>query len=72
MYANKDTVTNAFIHIIGPTRNILLGAGLSYAIQNKAYLEIPILFIVPSVYAGYQMYNNKDKIAKWIRENTIS
>ena len=53
---------------MGSTRNILLGGGLAYAVQQEKYYHIPIVFLVPSVYAGYQAFNNKDTIAAWVRE----
>ena len=56
-------VTN---YMFGTTRNILLGVGLAYAIQNKSYLHIPIIIIMPSVYAGYHIYENKNDIKDWI------
>ena len=52
--------------MFGTTRNILLGVGLAYAIQNKSYLHIPIIIIMPSVYAGYHIYENKNDIKDWI------
>ena len=55
-------------YVFGSTRNLLLGAGLSYSIQNEKYLHIPIIFFFPSTYAGYQMFENKNKIAKWIKD----
>ena len=54
--------------LLGSTRNILLGGGLAYAVQEKKYYHIPIVFLVPSVYAGYQAFNNKDTITAWVRE----
>lgn len=56
-------VTN---YMFGTTRNILLGTSLAYAIQNKYYLHIPIIIIMPSVYAGYHIYENKNDIKDWI------
>jgi hypothetical protein len=53
---------------MGSTRNILLGGGLAYSIQQKKYHHIPIIFFVPSIYAGYQVFSNRDPIAAWVRE----
>jgi hypothetical protein len=55
--------------IISTPRNFLLGVGLSYSIQNELYTHIPFIIITPSIYAGYQTYDNKDNIIKWIIEN---
>ena len=64
-------VTNTIIThcVVGTTRNILLGAGLCFAIQNEYYLHIPIILLTPSVYAGYHLYKNKERVTKWINEN---
>jgi hypothetical protein len=43
----------------GSLRNVLLGAGIAYAIEKEQYTHIPIVFVFPSVYAGYQLYKNK-------------
>ena len=56
--------------IFGATRNILLGAGLAYSIEQENYHHIPVIFFVPSVYAGYQAFRNRDPIAAWIRDKT--
>lgn len=62
---NHKIITN---YVFSTTRNVLLGAGLSYSIQNEKYKHIPIIFFFPSIYAGYHMYENKNKIAKWIKD----
>jgi len=54
-------------YIFGPTRNILLGAGLCYAVEKKEYIHIPIIIIFPSIYIGYNLYDNKEKVIRWAR-----
>jgi hypothetical protein len=49
-------------YMVGSTRNILLGLGLGYALEHKAYSHVPLIFIFPSIYAGYQTYVNRDAI----------
>jgi hypothetical protein len=51
-------------------RNVLLGGGLAYAVQTGNYHHIPVVFFVPSVYAGYQSFSNRDAVAGWIREKS--
>jgi hypothetical protein len=59
-----------FINITnGVSRNILLGAGLSYAIKKKLFFHIPLVILFPSVYAGYNTYDNKDEIIKSLRDS---
>ena len=55
---------------IGFMRNVLLGGGLAYAVQTGNYHHIPVVFFVPSVYAGYQAFSNRDAVAGWIREKS--
>lgn len=58
-------------YVVGSTRNILLGSGLAYAMQNEFYLHVPVIVIFPSIYAGYQMYSNKENIISWINKQMI-
>jgi hypothetical protein len=60
-----------YLFALGPLRNILMGGGLAYSIQQKTYDHIPLIVIFPSVYAGYQAFANKDNIVEWIREKTV-
>ena len=62
--------THYFVY--GTVRNILAGAGLCYAVENKRYLEIPFTIFFPSVYAGYHVYKNKETVVGWIREVSLS
>ena len=55
-------------YIYGTTRNILAGGGLCYAIQNEKYLETPLPILFPSIYAGYHLFKNKEKILRWIND----
>jgi hypothetical protein len=65
---STKVVTN---YVFGTTRNVLLGGGLAYAMQNEFYLHIPVIVIFPSIYTGYQMYSNKDNIISWINKQMI-
>ena len=49
-------------------RSFLLGAGFAYAISEDKYHHLPVTFLIPSVYAGYQTYKNRDVIATFVRE----
>lgn len=60
-------VTNNNHYIFGTTRNILLGAGLCFAIENKKYWEVPVAFIFPSIYVGYQSFKNRDNIISYVK-----
>ncbi len=55
-------------YIFGTTRNILLGAGLSFAVQKENYIHIPLIFLTPSIYAGYHLYENKGEVIKLIKD----
>ena len=54
-------------HHLGSIRNVLLGAGLCYAVKNERYTHLPVIFLVPSIYAGYNLYDNKDEVVKWLK-----
>jgi hypothetical protein len=53
-------------------RNLLLGGGLCYAVENKRYIEIPVTFLVPSIYAGYHLFKNKGHVATWLKTSVGS
>ena len=59
------TVTQ--IQHFGALRNVLLGAGLAYAIGEGKYHHTPIAFVFPSIYVGYQSYKNREAITGFIR-----
>jgi hypothetical protein len=66
------TIQNIIKHqhlIYGSMRNLLLGGGLCYAVENKRYIEIPITFLVPSIYAGYHLFKNKEHVAAWLKSS---
>jgi hypothetical protein len=65
------SAAHTYHFIAGSTRNILMGCGLAYSIQQEKYHHIPLIVIFPSVYAGYHAFNQRDHIASWIREKTI-
>ncbi len=54
--------------MLGPTRNLLLGAGLCYAVKKEQYFHVPVIIIFPSIYAGYHLYENKELVVRWIKE----
>jgi hypothetical protein len=54
-------------YVSGTPRNMLLGAGLYYAVEHEKYEHIPIVVICPSVYAGYHLYKHRDDAAEWLR-----
>jgi hypothetical protein len=50
-----------------PLKNIILGAGLAYALSERKYIHLPAVFVCPSIYAGYQCYTNRDTIMKCLQ-----
>jgi hypothetical protein len=52
--------------VFGTTRNVLLGLSLGYAVENEKYYHIPIIFFVPSIYTGYQIFKKKQEIIRYI------
>ena len=55
---------------IGVVRNVLLGASLCYAIEKENYWHLPVVFVFPSIYSGYQIFQNRDAIVKWAQSKT--
>lgn len=52
-----------------PFRNMILGAGLGYAVQQESYyMHVPLVVLFPSVYAGYHTFNNRYAIGDCIRK----
>lgn len=72
---NSETVTklvtNNNHYIFSTTRNILLGAGLCFAIENKNYWEVPVAIIFPSIYVGYQSFKNRDNIISYVKNYNL-
>ena len=52
---------------LGSIRNVFLGASLCYAVQNEKYTHLPIIFLVPSIYAGYNLFENKEDVIKFLK-----
>ena len=61
-----ESLKHSTLHVTGTIRNVLLGAGLNYSIERKEYLHIPLILIFPSIYAGYELHRNKEKVVDWI------
>ena len=46
---------------------LLMGAGVAYAREeNTLDKHFPLIVLMPSAYAGYQTYNNRNKIGDWL------
>jgi len=61
-----EPVKQSITYLVGTPRNILLGVGLSYAVEREEYSHIPLILIFPSIYAGYHAHRNKDALMDWI------
>lgn len=61
----NNAIVNHYIY--GTTRNVLLGAGLSYAWSKKNYIHIPLIFLAPSIYAGYHLYENRGLVRDFLK-----
>lgn len=59
----------AFTHTIKHftwVRNVMMGAGMAYAIEKEKFWHLPFVFLIPSPYAGYQAYKNRSSIKEYI------
>ena len=61
-----EPIKHSITYMVGTSRNILLGSGLSYAVEREEYSHIPLILIFPSIYAGYHAHRNKDTLMDWI------
>lgn len=50
----------------GPVRNVLMGAGIAYAIEKEKLWQLPIAVVVPSIYAGYHAYKQKSAVLDFV------
>lgn len=55
--------------VISNFSNMLMGAGLCYAIENQKYSDIPIILLFPSIFTGYNIYKNRIEIYREIQRH---
>ena len=48
-------------------RSVLMGAGIAYAIEKEKLWQLPIVAVVPSVYAGYQGFKNRADVLGFLK-----
>ncbi len=56
------------IRITNYMTNLFRGIGIAYCIEKEKYMHLPITWMFPSIYLGYQIFTNKDYIKKFIKE----
>ena len=63
----KAAAENIRINLVSkyPASGLVGGAGLFYALDNSKYHHLPLVFICPNAYAGYQILKNKDYIKQY-------
>lgn len=54
-----------------PARNVMLGGGLAFAFNEEKYWHTPAVVIFPSIYAGYQAFKNRSRIAEFVRNTFV-
>ena len=52
----------------GSLRNVFIGAGISYAIEQENYIEIPLICIIPSIYSGYHLFKRREEVQTWLKD----
>ena len=70
MQRASEPIKHLVNYNVGVVRNVLLGAGLCLAIEKENYWHLPVIFVFPSIYSGYQIFQNKDAIVKWAQSKT--
>ena len=53
-----------------PFRNLMAGAGIAYALEKEKPAQIPLAIFVPSIYAGYHAYKNREAVKDFVSEMT--
>lgn len=51
-------------------RSVLMGAGLAYAWSTDRAIHTPLIVLVPSVYAGYHTYKNRQSVRDFISNSS--
>ena len=49
-----------------PARNVMCGAGMAWAIEKEKYWHLPVAFVFPSIYVGYQGYKNRETMKNFL------
>lgn len=52
----------------GSIRNVLLGAGICYAIEQENYSHLPLIFFFPSIYSGYHLFKKREEVKSWLKD----
>ena len=59
-----DGTIRVSLYNFGPVRNLLMGAGFAYAVEKEAaWWQYPLIFLFPTVHAGYHTYKQRDTVA---------
>lgn len=66
---NMPTIKNIITNTAGSM--FFLGGGLCYALEEKKYIHIPVVFLFPSIYCGYNMYKNRNAIINFYMKQFI-
>ena len=70
MQRASEPIKHLINYNVGVVRNVLLGAGLCFAIEKENYWHLPMIIVFPSIYSGYQIFQNRDAIVKWAQSKT--
>jgi hypothetical protein len=70
-----EVANRIFHHNISVTNfvtSLFMGGGLCYTFEQKKYWHIPLVVLFPSVYTGYHLFKNHDKIITGISDSMQS
>lgn len=69
----KELAGTIRLHHYTWQRSVLMGAGLAYAWSTDRAIHTPLIVLVPSVYAGYHTYKNRQGVRDFIsNSNTFN
>jgi hypothetical protein len=67
MNALTSTLPRVSNHnVFTASRSVMMGASLYYMIETEKWWHAPLILLVPSVYTGYQSFQNRDAIRTWV------
>ena len=49
--------------------NLEMGAGIAYTLEEGKYWETPLALIFPSIYIGYKIYDKRNAIKNFMKNN---
>lgn len=71
MIMNVQVINHAISKVPdhGIISSFLIGCGLAYSVKSQKYSHIPLVFLCPTVYAGYHVFKHKEAVILFTQRN---